>query len=153
MPGNPFRAIEKLIRCNVVNRYNEQSIRFIEFNNFKLWEYLMTNKHGIKIGNMSLCLWISDEEFKENESLYLRSGEVEPVNRVVLDLFNEEYGFSNAITRFVRDVETEQVIKILTSHIPPEIVDTDACQVDIYPGYSIIQKANAERSAILGLKP
>ena len=153
MPGNPFRAIEKLIRCNVVNRYNEQSIRFIEFNNFKLWEYLMTNKHGIKIGNMSLCLWISDDEFKENESLYLRSGEVEPVNRVVLDLFNEEYGFSNAITRFVRDVETEQVIKILTSHIPTEIVDTDACQVDIYPGYSIIQKANAEPSAILGLKP
>ena len=153
MPGNPFRAIEKLIRCNVVNRYNEQSIRFIEFNNFKLWEYLMTNKHSIKIGNMSLCLWISDEEFKENESLYLRSGEVEPVNRVVLDLFNEEYGFSNAITRFVRDVETEQVIKILTSHIPADLVDTDACQVDIYPGYSIIQKANAEPSALHGLKP
>ncbi len=152
MPGNPFRAIEKLIRCNVVNRYNEESIRFIEFNNFKLWEYLMTNKHGIKIGNMSLCLWISNEEFQENESLYLRSGEVEPVTRVVVDLFNEEYGFSNAITRFVRDTETEQVIKILTSHIPEDYVNTDICQVDTYAGYSIIQKANAERAALLGLE-
>ena len=152
MPGNPFRAIEKLIRCNVVNRYNEESIRFIEFNNFKLWEYLMTNKHGIKVGNRSLCLWISNEEFQENESLYLRSGEVEPVTRVVVDLFNEEYGFSNAITRFVRDTETEQVIKILTSHIPEDYVNTDICQVDTYAGYSIIQKANAERAALLGLE-
>ena len=152
MSGNPFRAIEKLIRCNVVNRYNEESIRFIEFNNFKLWDYLMTNKHGIKIGNMSWCLWISNEEFQENESLYLRSGEVEPVTRVVVDLFNEEYGFSNAITRFVRDTETEQVIKILTSHIPEDYVNTDICQVDTYAGYSIIQKANAERAALLGLE-
>ena len=152
MPGNPFRAIEKLIRCNVVNRYNEESIRFIEFSNFKLWEYLMTNKHGIKIGNMSLCLWISEEEFQENESLYLRSGEVEPVNRIVLDLFNEEYGFSNAITRFVRGTETDQVIKILTSHIPEDFINTDACQVDTYAGYSIIQKANTDRSVLLGLE-
>lgn len=152
MPGNPFRAIEKLIRCNVVNRYNEESIRFIEFNNFKLWEYLMTNKHGIKIGSMSLCLWISEEEFKENESLYLRSGEVELVNRVVVDLFNEEYGFSNAITRFVRDTETEQIIKILTSHIPEDLINTDICQVDTYSGYSIIQKANAEPASMLGLE-
>ena len=152
MTGNPFRSVEKLIRCNVINRYNEESIRFIELSNFKLWEYLMTNKHGIKIGNMSLCLWVSDEEFKENENLYLHSGEVENVNRVVVDMFNEEYGFSNAITRFVRGSETDQVIKILTSHVPKEMVNTDTCQVDTYQGYSIVKKANAERSALLGLE-
>ena len=27
---------------------------------FKLWEYLMTTKHGLTVGEPGLCLWIAD---------------------------------------------------------------------------------------------
>lgn len=153
MNGSPFAETEKLIRCNVLNRYNEQTVRLVEFSNFKLWEYLMTHKHGARINNLSLCLWISEQEFQDNEGLYARTGEIEPVNRIIVDLFDEEYGFSNAITRFARESETERVIEILTSHIPRHLFNTEACQIQTYPGYSIIQnRINNSRAMMLGLE-
>ena len=153
MAEHPYTDTEKLIRCNVINRYNEQTVRLIEFNHFKLWEYLMTHKHGARINNISLCLWISEDEYQENESIYLRSGEIEPVNRIVVDLFDEEYGFSNAITRFARASETEQVTKILSSHIPEHISNTQDCQIHTFKGYSVIQnKITHTRPMIMGLE-
>lgn len=153
MPEHPFTETEKLIRCDVINRYNEQSVRLIEFNHFKLWEYLMTNKHGAKITNISLCLWISEEEFLDHEDVYSRSGDVEPVTRIIVDLFDEEYGFSNAITRFVRESETEQVIKIISSHIPNSISDSDDCQIQTFKGYSVTQHRHmTTRPMIMGLE-
>ena len=151
MHEHPFAETEKLIRCHVTNRYNEQTVRLIEFNNFKLWEYLMTNKHGARINNISLCLWISEAEFNEHENIYSRTGEAESVNRIIVDMYDEEYGFSNAITRFARESETEQVIGILKSHIPSDLCED--CEVHVYKGFSITQNTHFHaRPMIMGLE-
>ena len=153
MQDHPFTETEKLIRCDVINRYNEQTVRLIEFNNFKLWEYLMTHKHGAKVMNPSLSLWISEEEFQDHEDLYTRSGEAEPVNRIIVDLFDEEYGFSNAITRFVRESETEQVINILNSHLQKNTSGSNDCQIQVFKGHSVTQhKHMTSRPMIMGLE-
>jgi hypothetical protein len=146
---SPYNETEKLIRCNVTNRYNEQSIRLIELSSFQLWEYLMTHKHGARISDVTLCLWLSSQEFEDHESIYSRAGEAEAVNRVVVDLFDEEYGFSNPVIRYVRASETEQIKKILTSHLPEAIRNSDNCGIYTHEGFSIIQHQHIDRGSFL----
>lgn len=154
MSGNsPFHDSQKLVRCEVLNRYQETSTRFVEIDAFKLWEYLMINKHGLKVGRPTPCLWIDGEEYQRSANVFERSGDVEPVNRIVVDLFDDEYGFSQTTVRYVREAETGQVVEILKSHIHARLCDTDACQIDIIPGQVVQQRRlNARRGVMMGLE-
>jgi hypothetical protein len=149
----PFHESQKLVRCQVANRYQETSTRFIEIGAFKLWEYLMTTKHGLKIGEPSLCLWIDDDEYQNNANVFDRAGEVEEVNRIVVELFDREYGFSQTTTRYARSNETDQVLAILRSHIPTELCDSESCSVEIIAGHVVQQwHPNAKRKILMGLE-
>ena len=148
----PYQETEKLIRCNVTTKNNEPSVRFIELNNFRLWEHLMISKHAASISDAMLCLWMNNEEYADNENIYSRAGNTEPVNRIVVDIFDEEYGFSNTVTRFVRAAETETVKKILKSHIPDIVSDSELSQIEVYEGHTVEQILhNPKRPMILGL--
>jgi hypothetical protein len=150
---SPFHESQKLVRCQVANRYHETSTRFIEINAFKLWEHLMATKHGLKVGEPHLCLWISADEYARGAEVFDRAGEVEAVNRIVVDLFDAEYGFSQTITRYARAVESDQVVEILRSHIPPELSTPDACQIEVIAGRVVQQwHPNASRNILTGLE-
>jgi len=154
MPATtPFHESQKLIRCQVTNRYQETSTRFIEIGAFKLWEYMMTNKHGLKVGEPSLCLWVDDSEYENNANVFDRAGDVEQVNRIVVELFDQEYGFSQTTTRYARISETDQVLDILRSHIPPELCSSEACSIDVICGRVVQQwHPNARRNILMGLE-
>jgi len=150
---SPFHESQKLVRCQVVNRYQETSIRFVEISAFKLWEYLMTTKHGLKVGEPSLCLWLDEKEYQNNANVFDRAGEVEEVNRIVVELYDREYGFSQTTTRYARTNETDQVLTILRSHIPPELCDSESCTVEIISGQVVQQwHPNAKRNILMGLE-
>ena len=150
---SPFLHSQKLMRCQVANRYQEGSVRFVELDSFKLWEYLMTTKHGMRIGEPTLCLWINMDDYAANAEVFDRAGEVESVNRIVVDLFDAEYGFSQTITRYARAVESDQVVEILRSHIPPELSAADACQIEVISGHVVQQwHPNASRNILTGLE-
>jgi hypothetical protein len=150
--SSPFLESQKLVRCEVANRHHEASIRFVEIDAFKLWEYLMTSKHGLKVGEPNLCLWIADREYKRNANVFDRAGEVEPVDRIVVDLFDREYGFSQTITRYARSAETDKVIEILRSHIPAGLCESDACNINVVNGH-IVQQSHPKpgRGILMGL--
>ena len=151
--SSPFHESQKLVRCQVVNRYRESSLRFVEIGAFKLWEYLMTNKHGLKVGNPGLCLWIDDAEYEANANVFDRAGTVEEVDRIVVELFDPEHGFAHTNTRYVRRNETEQVLTILRSHIPPPLRDSNACTIDVIHGRVVQQfNPNASRNILMGLE-
>jgi len=151
--NSPFHESQKLVRCQVVNRYQETSIRFIEIGAFKLWEYLMTTKHGLKVGEPSLCLWIDEGEYENNANVFDRAGDVEEVNRILVELFDREYGFSQTTTRYARTHETDQVLDILRSHIPKELCNSDSCSIDIVGGRVVQQwHPNARRNILMGLE-
>lgn len=150
---SPFHHSQKLMRCEVINRYNETSVRFIELDAFKLWQYLMSNKHGMKVGEPTLCLWVDGEEYADNANVFDRAGGVEAVNRIVVDLFDAEYGFSQTVTRYARAGETEQVVAILRSHIPTDICDSEDCQLTVIEGRVVAHlPQRASRKALLGLE-
>lgn len=152
--NTPYLDSQKLVRCDVVNRYHESSIRFVEIDAFKLWEYLMSNKHGLRVTNPTLCLWVSQDEYEENEAIFERAGEVQSVDRIVIDLFDDEYGFSQTMTRYSRSNETENMVKILRSHIPSPLSESDCCSIDIVKGRVVQQwPHHADRKMLLGLHP
>ncbi|MCB1802720.1 MAG: hypothetical protein KDI82_13600 [Gammaproteobacteria bacterium] len=150
---SPFHLSQKLMRCEVVNRYHESSVRFVELDAFKLWQYLMSNKHGMKVGEPTLCLWVDADEYARNANVFDRAGGVEAVNRIVVDLFDAEYGFSQTITRYARAGETGQVTTILRSHIPDGLCDSDACQITVIEGRVVAHLPHrASRKALMGLE-
>ncbi len=150
---SPFRESHKLVRCLVVNRYRESSIRFVEIEAFKMWEYLMTNRHGLKIADPGLCLWLDDEEYRQKASVFEHAGEAEAVNRIVVELFDAGYGFSQTSIRYARAGECDQVLAILRSHIPADLRDSDACNIAVVGGQAIRQgRPQADRRLIMGLE-
>lgn len=153
MSESIYHETHKLIRCSVVNNEGKSSVRLIEIEAFKMWEYLMSNKHGLQINDPMLCLWLTEEEYKDNAMIFQRSGEVEAVNKIIVDIFDSEYGFSHTIERYALDEETDQVIEILRSHIPNHVTEADACGIVINKGVIVQQWHHTQcRPAILGLE-
>ena len=109
--GSPFVDSRKLLRCLVINRYQRTSTRFVEFDAFKLWEYLMKTEHGRKVTDPRLCLWVHADEFGEHAAVFERADDVEQVNRIVVDLFDDAYGSSQTVTRDARDTGTPHVAR------------------------------------------
>lgn len=143
----------KLIRCHVTNKDGNESVRLVEIEAFKMWEYLMVNKHGLTVSDPMLCLWLSEGEYQSNASIFERSGTVESVSRIVVDIFDTEYGFSHNIERYAMAGETESVIGILRSHIPEHIDQKDACHIDVISGYIVQQWHHSQaRPVIMGLE-
>lgn len=154
MPESPlFHPSQKLVRCEAVNRYRETSVRFVELDAFRLWEYLMTHKHGLRIGAPRLCLWIDGREYEDNSNVFDRAGEAEPVDRVVVDLFDREYRFSQSIVRYARHAEAGRLVDILRSHIPPGQYAEEDCRIETVPGRAVQQwHPSAGRNILLGLE-
>ena len=143
---------QKLIRCYVTNLDGIPTARFIEVEVFKLWRYMMTNKHGLSISRMSLCLWVNEEEFKQKEKLYTRSGEVETVHRIVISIFDSKNGFSHMTCRYALDQDVNKVKSILMSHMPGKFINRESLEIEAFPGRVIDKgKILSMDDIILGL--
>lgn len=143
---------QKLMRCYVSGADGIPTVRFIEFEVFKLWYYMMTNKHGLSVSELSLCLWVNEDEFKQKEKLYARSGEVETVHRIVVSIFDRKNGFSHMTCRYVLDYDVNKVRSILLSHMPKNFVNKDSFEVETFPGKVIDKgKITNMNEIILGL--
>lgn len=131
---DPYLESQKLIQCRVRNHQREETQRFVEFEQFRLWEYLMTHRHELTVSDPVLCLWLSEEDFREQEALYVHAGRSTAVNRIVIDLFDREFGFTNTVIRYVAEEDTEKVLAILRDHIPADLLESDDCDFVVVPG-------------------
>ena len=111
---------EKLVRCRMVNPKGEGQTRFVELDNFKLWEYLVTHKHGMTVEDPTICLWVNDEHYNRARDLFEKSGEVTGVNRVTIERYDPNFKFCNLIHRYCLSEETDVLLERLKSHIGEE---------------------------------
>lgn len=150
---HPYQESQKLIRCRVSSQNQSQSTRYIELENFKMWEYMVTTKHGLVVDrDLSLCLWVHEEEFQRNEDVYSRAGSISAVNRLLILINDENHGYYYSASRFVPNEDTEKVRKILLSHTSQESESTDFPTIEVIPGYTIEQKSQTESAPlVLGL--
>ena len=81
------------------------------------------------------------------------AGEVEAVDKIIVDLFDTEYGFSQTIVRYARSSESDRVVEILRSHIPADLCHSEACQIDVIEG-RVVQHLpqRASRRMLTGLE-
>ncbi|MCK4951074.1 MAG: hypothetical protein KAS48_04590 [Gammaproteobacteria bacterium] len=143
---------QKLIRCSVSSQDGIPTTRFIEVEVFKLWHYMMTNKHGLSVSGLSLCLWVNEEEFRQKEKLYTKSGEVETVHRIVVAIFDSKNGFSHMTSRYALDHDVNKVKSILLSHMPKNFANKESFEVETFPGRVIEKgKISSMNEIILGL--
>lgn len=143
---------KKLIRCSVSNQDGIPTTRFIEVEVFKLWHYMMKSKHGLGVSDISLCLWVNEDEFKQKEKLYIRSGEVDPVHRIVISIYDSKNGFSHMTCRYALDQDVNKVKSILLSHMPKNFVSKESFEVETFPGRVINKgKVSSMDEIVLGL--
>lgn len=143
-PREEFRQSHKLIRC-VTRNSDGVGRRLVEIESFKLWEYLMTTKHGLKIEEPAPCLWVHSDEYAQNEAIYSHSANVERVNRIVVSIFDEYYSFSHIVNRFVHENDTEKLVEVLSNHMKGRIDSGDKVELFVIHGYCIERWYHAEK--------
>jgi len=142
---------QKLIRCQVVSKKNKaESLRFIELEHFKLWAYMMFHKHGMRIKDASLWLWVKERDFLERREIYSRFPEVEEVNRIELLLFDELNGFSHTVSRYALKEESHILEKVLLKHLASDLAAAANYEMKTLRGYCIKSGKHFDKM-VLGL--
>ena len=142
---------QKLIRCWVVGKNGRKSDRFVELEHYKLWSYMMFHKHGLKIRDISLWLWLTKEDYEKREAIYSRASETLAVNKLGVFLFDEHNGFSHVVHRYTASKETESQKQILLSHISPELVAAGNYELTVYEGFCVKSDVKNLEKIVLGL--
>jgi hypothetical protein len=140
----------KLIRCQVKNLENNDSIRYIELENYKLWEQVMLHKHRFQIKHRSLGLWIDHTTFKSKEVFFSYIGEIDEVTKLSLSIHDLKYGYCYRNNRFVLTKDLKFAREAIVNHISEEIRSSGDYEVEETLGHCIIKEENLD-NATLGL--
>jgi hypothetical protein len=149
MPQSTALHRHVLVRCEVINRDNIASVRFVEQDHFRLWQYMMANKHNLIVQGAAPCLWLPEAEYTANATMFESAGACEAVTRLTIAIYDQDSGLCNTLQRFVPLDETEQLSELLLRRISPDIGGSDDFVMEQQRGYAII-KAGAD-AARLGL--
>lgn len=82
---------------------------------------MMITKHGFQISDMTLCLWVNEQQFQGKESLYSRSGEIQDVSRIVVSIYDKGNGFTHITKGYVPVEETERMRGVLLTQAPTDL--------------------------------
>ena len=148
---SPHRHV--LVRCCVINRDSAISVRFIEQDHFRLWQYVMANKHGLIVQDVAPCLWIPDSEYAANATVFNRAGDNEPVTRLTFAIYDSANGLCNTMQRFVPTLETDQLREQLLQRVPVDIRDSDEFVMEQQRGCAVIKTGNDVSRLGLPLEP
>lgn len=144
-----------LVRCTVRNRAGEVSVRFVEHHLFRLWQYMMANKHGLRVEDVDLALWVPEQEWRAQQTLFQQAGSTDEVQRVSLVIYDPASGVCDTLQRFVPARDAEQVKALLLgrlsadrSDVAPDLSAADYA-IEVENGFAVI-RADAADLATLG---
>lgn len=144
-----FRQSQKLIRCVARSSKCDGRLRLVEMESFKLWEFLMTTKHGMKIEDPAPCLWVHSDEYDQKEAIYSHAANIERVNRIVVSIFDEYYNFSHIVNRFAYEDDTEPLIRVLSDHMKGRIDNGDKVDLFVVKGYCVERWHHAKKPPLV----
>ena len=144
----------RLVMCDVINDSAEVSKRFIELDQFKLWQSLALRNHNLNIGNISMCLWKELEPSYNRDfgHLYLMAKEVYEVNRLCINIYDEVNRTVHPFIRFALMEDTAKVKKLLIAHMQREFFSEHQYDIVIEPGFCFTERhAVPPQDMLLGL--
>jgi len=133
-----------LVRCDVTNSDDEQSIRFVEYSVYRLWQYMMANKHGIHVDGAAMCLWLPEAEWQAQSDMFQHAGTAEPVSRINIAIYDHVTSFCNTVQRYVPIAESVRVQELLMRRIPMAARDSDDVVMEIDTGIAIVREDLAD---------
>jgi hypothetical protein len=128
-----------LVRCEVTNRDGDPSVRFVEHNVFRLWQYMMANKHGLVVHGLSVSLWLPEQEWQSQGEIFQRSGAVESVHRISFAIYERATGLCNTMQRYVPAADADKVKDLLLQRIPHEIRVEGDFAMEMEAGRAVIR--------------
>jgi hypothetical protein len=123
----------QLVKCLVENSEGDTSYRLIEKDNYDLWRFLITTRHGLKILESTLCLWLTEAEFDSKRAIYSRAGVTENANRLLLMMY-DDHGNFNHTCRYCLGGDSRSLETILLKHMPAEVIANKQYTFDVEIG-------------------
>lgn len=129
-----------LVRAEVRNRRDEPSLRFVEYSQFRLWQYLMANKHSVVVERAGLGLWLPETEWLAHQPLFDQSGPSETVLRLHYELYDDETGLADVVQRFVIADDFKTLRARLLELIPAQLRNSDRCIETVEEGRCVLRE-------------
>lgn len=131
------RGSRKLIRCLASNGAGQASTRYVELEYFRLWEYMMSQRHGFEIRDLGLCMWLDVRDFQRHAAVFEHAGEVRPVTRLEAIIYDARHGYDIILNRYAPADETERMSEVLRSHVPEDVLEAGRFELRTRPGYAV----------------
>ena len=116
----------KLVRCTLAREgdslgEDDGNVRYVPLEEFKLWSFLMENKHGFKIkrqrhpsGLIMMCM-------RTGRRITRRRG-FEPVKELIINWYSPADDAVLPIRRYISEKDFERVKDILMNHYPDTVI-------------------------------
>lgn len=137
-----------LVRCEMLNRDGARSVRYVEHQNFRLWQYLMANKHHLQVDRASLCLWLAEAEWQQQPGYFKAAGNNEAVALLRFELFDEANAIHDRIQRFAASAVAQQLQTRLLQRVPQQTQDLPDFAATITTGWAIVQQPEADLTTL-----
>ncbi len=112
-----------MVRCFLLERGAEaqtRSLRFVPYNEFELWKYLMVHKYRFLVLEPEESVWIDEEERKRMPGVYDKFGS-ERVHEVRLLRYLERPRMFVPIVRYFPESDYERRKKSFLAHYDSEL--------------------------------
>jgi hypothetical protein len=107
-----------LMRClvhKVRGPENPGEVRWIPFNEFDLWKFMVSSQHHLTVEAEALYFYIPREEYERHEPLYSRLPQF-PVNKITLYFFLKPAQVLVPISRYFPAEEYDRIKPTFLSH-------------------------------------
>ncbi len=145
--SSPDSQRQLLMHGVVTNGRGEASERFVDHAEFGLWNYLLTQKHGLTVNAHEPCVWVPENEYQQHENLFAHASFRLAVTRLTHHCYDEQIGITEKRVRFVPSEDLDLVSLLLEAHFAS---DRDYVVLDIEAGAAI---STAPARGVLRARP
>ena len=128
-----------LVRCRLLNPNGQTSVRYVEHHLFRLWQYVMANRHGLTVQDANLCLWLPEEQWSRQADYFRAAGPNEAVDLLSIELFDAEHQLWERVQRFVASEDASACVERLLGRVPARLRGGDNMQHRIIEGNAVAQ--------------
>lgn len=141
----------RLLRCRMRDAAEHGGVRYVELEQFTLWEHFMRARHRMQIQDIELCLWLEESEYTSSAPVFEHAGRIDPVHRIEVTVYDAHYHYSVTVRRYADANDAPFVADLLLRHAQ-QGSDHDDCSVRIVEGRCVrVGKIADRRALLLGL--
>ncbi|HEX6550327.1 MAG TPA: hypothetical protein VF117_06610 [Gammaproteobacteria bacterium] len=141
----------RLLRCRMQDATRHGGVRYVELEQFTLWEHFMRTRHVMKVRDVELCLWVEKHEYARNPMVFEHAGRIDAVHLIEVSVCDPHRHYSVDVRRFADASDVPFVADLLLRHACNSVSD-DACSVRITEGCCVrVDRISDRRDLLLGL--